>query len=244
MLTRIKNSIPNTITCLNLLSGVAAIIFAFHFNDTIGALRGYQWAYILIGAAALFDFCDGAAARLLHAYSDLGKELDSLADLVSFGVAPAMLVFNLIALANNAPLTPWAFSALLIPAMGALRLARFNIDTRQTTSFIGLPIPSEAIFWIGFTDWCIADGMPVNWLTALIVLAMSLMMVSSLGMFSLKFKNFHFAENLNRYIILAAAVALVLWLGIQGLMWTILLYIVMSMINIRVSYAEPDESGD
>ena len=240
MLTRIKNSIPNTITCLNLLSGVAAIIFAFHFNEPIGAMRGYQWAYILIGAAALFDFCDGAAARLLHAYSDLGKELDSLADLVSFGVAPAMLVFNMIAVAND-PLSPWAFSALLIPAFGALRLARFNIDTRQTTSFIGLPIPSEAIFWIGFTAWCIEGGMPVNWLTALIVLAMSLLMASNIGMFSLKFKNFHLAENINRYVILAAAVALVLWLGIPGLMWTILLYLVLSMINIRVSYTE---SGD
>ena len=203
-------------------------------------MRGYHWAYILIGAAALFDFCDGAAARLLHAYSDLGKELDSLADLVSFGVAPAMLVFNMIAVAND-PLSPWAFSALLIPAFGALRLARFNIDTRQTTSFIGLPIPSEAIFWIGFTAWCIEGGMPVNWLTALIVLAMSLLMVSNIGMFSLKFKNFHLAENINRYVILAAAVALVLWLGIPGLMWTILLYLVLSMINIRVSYTE---SGD
>ena len=240
MLTRIKNSIPNTITCLNLLSGVAAIIFAFHFNEPIGAMRGYQWAYILIGAAALFDFCDGAAARLLHAYSDLGKELDSLADLVSFGVAPAMLVFNMIAVAND-PLSPWAFSALLIPAFGALRLARFNIDTRQTTSFIGLPIPSEAIFWIGFTAWCIEGGMPVNWLTALIVLAMSLLMVSNIGMFSLKFKNFHLAENINRYVILAAAVALVLWLGIPGLMWTILLYLVLPTISVRVSYTE---SGD
>ena len=83
--------------------------------------------------------------------------------------------------------------------------------------------------------------MPVNWLTALIVLAMSLLMVSNIGMFSLKFKNFHLAENINRYVILAAAVALVLWLGIPGLMWTILLYLVLSMINIRVSYTE---SGD
>lgn len=244
MLTRIKNSIPNTITCLNLLSGVAAIIFAFHFSDSIGALKGYQWAYIFIGAAALFDFCDGAAARLLHAYSDLGKELDSLADLVSFGVAPAILVFNLIGLANQDPLSPWAFSALLIPAMGALRLARFNIDTRQTTSFIGLPIPSEAIFWIGFTAWAIDGGLPVNWLTALIVLAMSMMMVSNIGMFSLKFKNFNIAENIKRYLIVIAAVALVTWLGISGLMWTILLYVVLSMINISVTYTHTDDPKD
>lgn len=112
---------------------------AFHYNETIAGLSGYEWAFICIGAAAIFDFCDGASARLLHAYSDLGKELDSLADLVSFGLAPALLMFNTIAIANNDPLSPWAFMSLFIPAMGALRLAKFNIDTRQTTSFIGLP---------------------------------------------------------------------------------------------------------
>lgn len=227
-----KKHVPNTLTCCNLICGCIATHFALQAQ--------LDMALFFIIAGAVFDFFDGFAARLLHVSSPLGKELDSLADLVSFGVAPAMLVFNMIAVAND-PLSPWAFSALLIPAFGALRLARFNIDTRQTTSFIGLPIPSEAIFWIGFTAWCIEGGMPVNWLTALIVLAMSLLMVSNIGMFSLKFKNFHLAENINRYVILAAAVALVLWLGIPGLMWTILLYLVLSMINIRVSYTE---SGD
>lgn len=235
MLTRIKNSIPNTITCLNLISGAVACILAFHYSEKIGPLMGYEWAFICIGAAAVFDFCDGAAARLLHAYSDLGKELDSLADLVSFGVAPAMLVFNTIAIANHNSLSPWAFIALLIPAMGALRLARFNIDSRQTTSFIGLPIPAGAIFWIGFTAWCIESGMPVNWLTALIVAIMSIVMVSNIGMFSLKFKNFSFAENIRRYIIIAVAIAFVVTLGVPGLMWTILFYILLSTVNITVS---------
>lgn len=229
MLTRIKNSIPNTITCLNLLSGVLACIFAFHYGESFGSLAGFQWAFICIGAAALFDFCDGAAARLLHAYSDLGKELDSLADLISFGLAPALLVFNTIAIANANPFTPWAFIALFIPVMGALRLAKFNIDTRQTTSFIGLPIPSEAIFWIGLVSWINSSASyPGNIAMAVIIVAMSLMMVSNLPMFSLKFKNFRLQENAMRYAILFAAVLLVVLMGVAGLMWTILLYILLS----------------
>ncbi len=235
MFRRIINSIPNTITTLNLLSGVAPIIFSFHFADQIGDLRGYQWAFICIGCAALFDFADGASARLLHAYSDLGKELDSLADLVSFGVAPSMLVFNVINFANQTTLSPWAIVALLIPAMGALRLARFNIDTRQTTSFIGLPIPAGAIFWIGLVSWTMTSGYPGNWIMAVLVAGMSLMMVSNLGMFSLKFKNFNFAENIHRYIIVIAAILFVIFCGLTGLMWTIFFYIILSMFRITVT---------
>lgn len=229
MLTRIKNSIPNTITCLNLLSGVMACIFAFHYAEPFGPLAGFQWAFICIGAAAVFDFCDGAAARLLHAYSDLGKELDSLADLISFGLAPGLLVFNTVAIANANPFSPWAFIALFIPVMGALRLAKFNIDTRQTTSFIGLPIPSEAIFWIGLVAWInSSESYPGNIAMAVVIIVMALMMVSTLPMFSLKFKNFNLRENALRYAILAAAVVLVTVAGVAGFMWTILLYIVLS----------------
>lgn len=187
MLDRIKANIPNTITCLNLLSGVMACIFAFHYSETFGALLGYQWAFVCIGAAALFDFCDGAAARLLHAYSDLGKELDSLSDLVSFGIAPALIVFNTINLFNTGDaltLSPWAFVALVIPVMGALRLARFNIDTRQTTSFIGLPIPACAIFWIGLVGWLHRTEAFNNWILSVVIILMALMMVSGVRMFS------------------------------------------------------------
>lgn len=235
MFTRIKNSIPNAITCLNLLSGVMACIFAFHFGDDIGCLKGYQWSFVCIGAAAVFDFCDGSAARLLKAYSALGKELDSLADLVSFGVAPAMLLFNVVCLANQSFMSPWAFFALVVPAMGALRLARFNIDDRQTTSFIGLPIPAGAIFLIGLVSWFMESGYPQNWVMAVLVVGMSLMMVSNLHMFSLKFKNFRLLENLQRYIIAVAAIALVACFGLTGLMWTIIAYILLSMVKITVT---------
>lgn len=234
MLDRIKANIPNTITCLNLLSGVMACIFAFHYSETFGALLGYQWAFVCIGAAALFDFCDGAAARLLHAYSDLGKELDSLSDLVSFGIAPALIVFNTINLFNTGdPLTlsPWAFVALVIPVMGALRLARFNIDTRQTTSFIGLPIPACAIFWIGLVGWLHRTEVFNNWILSVVIILMALMMVSGVRMFSLKFKNFGFRENFRRYMLLLAALLFVISNGISGLAWTILFYILVSSVG-------------
>ena len=228
MFKTIKNSIPNTITTMNPLSGVAAIIFAFHFNEDIcWGLKGFQWAFISIGAGALFDFCDGASARLLHAYSALGKELDSLSDLVSFGVAPAMLMLNALLIAYDGC---WlSYAALFIPAMGALRLAKFNIDETQKTTFAGLPIPANAIFWIGYVNMMAADGvifpMAVN---IIVIAAVSLMMVTNMRMFSLKFKNFALRQNWLRFLIIAATVLLVALLGVTGLMWTILLYIILS----------------
>ena len=234
MLTRVKNSIPNTITCLNLLSGAIACIFAFHYNETFGSLVGYQWAFICIGAAALFDFCDGASARLLHAYSDLGKELDSLSDLVSFGLAPSLILFNTINYFNTgsaSEITPLAFAALFIPVMGALRLAKFNIDTRQTTSFIGLPIPACAIFWIGLVGWLHRTEAFNNYIVAAIIILMALMMVSGVRMFSLKFKNFQFRENFRRYMLILAAVLFVISEGISGLAWTIIFYILVSAVT-------------
>lgn len=144
MIRKLISCIPNTITCLNLISGCLAVMSAFHCDETMSGLKGADWTCIFIGLAAVFDFCDGASARLLHAYSAVGKELDSLADLVSFGVAPAMLMFNLM---HPESQHQWlTYTVLLIPAMGALRLAKFNIDDSQTTSFKGLPIPGKCHF--------------------------------------------------------------------------------------------------
>ena len=130
----IVKNIPNTITCLNLAAGVMAIICASAGDATLWGMAAYNWAYVFVGIAAVADFLDGFAARLLHAYSDLGKELDSLCDLVSFGVAPAMIMYNCLDAMSTAEWVKWL--VLLIPVCGALRLARFNIDTRHTTSFI------------------------------------------------------------------------------------------------------------
>ncbi len=230
MIKRIISCIPNTITCLNLLSGCMAIICAFSSGETMmSGLTGAEWTCIFIGLAAVFDFCDGASARLLHAYSATGKELDSLADLVSFGVAPAMLIFNLM---QPFSLHQWlTYFALLIPAMGALRLARFNIDDSQATTFKGLPIPGKAIFWIGIYGWIMRYGYPGTAAMVIMIALISLSMVSGISMFSLKFKNFDIRENFRRYVIILAAIAFVIFYGLSGLAWTIVLYMLISMMS-------------
>ena len=235
MIRRIVSCIPNTITTLNLLSGCVAIMCAFHYDEDMSGLKGADWTCIFIGLAALFDFCDGASARLLHAYSAIGKELDSLADLVSFGVAPAMLIFNLMH-----PLSEhqWlCYAALLIPAMGALRLAKFNIDDNQATTFSGLPIPGNAIFWIGVYGWMARYGYPGTAALVIMIVLVSLSMVSKIRMFSLKFKNFDVRENFRRYVIILAAVIFVIFYGLSGLAWTIVLYMLISLLSRRNTQA-------
>lgn len=231
----ITRNIPNSITCLNLLAGVCAIICSFRGVEPTWGLNGIQWAWIFIGIAAVADFLDGFMARLLHAYSAMGKELDSLCDLVSFGVAPALILLNTLNIVYSDPW--WAYFALLIPAAGALRLAKFNIDDRQTTSFIGLPIPANAIFWIGFTATYINNGAvasPSDWWSYIVpmIVIVSWLMVSNVPMFSLKFKSFGWKGNENRWILIGGAVALVAWLGVAGLMFTIFLYMLLSIIPI------------
>lgn len=229
MLRRITAAIPNTITCLNLISGCVAIFMAFNSNRFFGSLCGAEWAMIAIGAAAVFDFLDGASARLLKAFSPLGKDLDSLADLVSFGVAPAMLVLN--AMLTYGTHSWAAFATLLIPAFGALRLAKFNNDTEQTTVFRGLPIPANAIFWIGVYGWIASYGYP-GWVVMwVLIAAMCWGMVAKMKMFSLKFKNFSFHENFIRYVIIVAAIVFVALYGISGLAWTIVLYFLLSLLR-------------
>lgn len=228
MLKRIIAQIPNSITCLNLLSGCLACIFTFSCDESIGALKGYEWAFICIGAAAIFDFCDGAAARLLHLYSLIGKELDSLADLISFGLAPALLMFNTMNAHNESSMI--SYVALTIAVFGALRLAKFNVDELQTTSFRGLPIPANAIFWIGTCSWINTHGYMGDAVTVGLIVVISLLMVSNIRMFSLKFKNFKLIENLKRYVILLSAILLVVFFAIPGFALAICLYLLMSIV--------------
>ena len=230
-MNRIIQSIPNTITCCNLLSGCLACIMAFHGYETVGALPGWQWTCIFIGAAAVFDFLDGAAARLLKAYSKIGAELDSLADLVSFGVAPAFLILNIMLAKGNMPLM--AYSALLLPVFGALRLARFNVMDVGETTFRGLPIPSAAIFVIGLAGFCNDYYYPGTPYIAVLIALVSLAMVGRFTMFSLKFKNFSLNENFRRYIIIMVAIAFVIMYGLSGLAWTIILYFLLSVLSRR-----------
>ena len=219
----IKANIPNTITCLNLLAGCLACIFAFHSQEYFGSLMGYEIAFILIGIAAIFDFCDGAAARLLHAYSNLGKELDSLSDLISFGLAPTMLIFNTMSYFNNGGIA--SYCALLLAVFGALRLARFNIDDRQTETFIGLPIPANALFWIGVCAWINKYEYPGDIAIIILILIMSYMMIAPFKMFSLKFQNLYWRANVRRYGIILAAISFVVFYGIPGFAWTIYIFL-------------------
>lgn len=233
----IRTFIPNSVTCLNLLSGCAAVYFSFHLKESYAGLQAMAWAWIFIAAAALFDFCDGLAARLLHAYSPIGKELDSLSDLVSFGLAPAFLVMNTMQ-EDGAPLGLSAV-ALLIAVAGALRLAKFNVDTRQTTSFIGLPIPANALFWVGTLAWIEDHGYPGDTVMIVLTVILSLLMISEIKMFSLKFANLSFRENVRRYTLIIAAVLFVSTSGIAGFAWTIIFYVLVSVLGKHT--AEPAE---
>lgn len=229
----IKHSIPNTITCLNLLSGCFATMMAFRPFTEVGlGMYGWQWAAVFILAAAFFDFFDGFAARALHAYSDIGKELDSLSDLISFGVAPAMLIFNILEVMHGQ--SYWHCLTFVIPVLGGLRLARFNVRDAGDTVFHGLPIPANALFWIGYASWLIHYGTPDDHVIILVILLMSLAMVSNITLFSLKFKNFGLRGNIMRYAILIAAVVFVALFGLSGFTWTILLYMVMSIVSNKI----------
>lgn len=236
-LRKIITSVPNTLTLCNLVSGCLACICAFSFDsdiEALGGLNGRRLAWILVGLAAVFDFFDGAAARWLHAPSPLGKELDSLADLVSFGVAPSLLLYNILSVWTGSWWIP--FVSLFIPAMGALRLAKFNLDDSQATEFKGLPIPANAIFWIGATAWMQSHAREwmhthVYWgnlIVSAVIIIVALLMVCDMRMFSLKLKNFRIGDNLLRYILLLAAVAFVSIFGVEGFAYTIILYFLLS----------------
>lgn len=191
-----KKHIPNFITCLNLFSGCVAILLAFKGN--------FQGAFIAILLSAVFDFFDGFAARLLKAYSPMGKELDSLADVISFGMAPGAIVYSL--LSGNTTCEWLPFAAFLIPVFSGLRLAKFNIDDRQTTSFIGLPVPANAIFWAGLVFSFSPFLLSNVWLFLILIGLFCYFLISEIPMFSLKFKNVGWKDNQLQYIFLIACI--------------------------------------
>ena len=228
----IRKHIPNTITCMSLVSGCIATVVALQGN--------LLWAAIWIIIAAVFDFMDGFAARLLKAYSPMGKELDSLSDMVSFGVAPGMIVFWMLSQASLSlgeigRYIPYL--AFVIPAFSGLRLAKFNIDERQTTSFIGMPVPANALFWAsaGYSLAPLAQANPVLFIvvTLAVALASSLLLVSEIPMFSLKVKSVAWKGNERRYILVGCAVLFVAFFGMLGIAGTILLYVLLSIFNKR-----------
>ncbi|MCM1152219.1 MAG: CDP-diacylglycerol--serine O-phosphatidyltransferase [Muribaculum sp.] len=226
----VTRNIPNVITLANIACGLVAILLAFRGFERIGSLQAWQWSCIFIGIAAAADFFDGFTARMLHAYTNLGKELDSLCDLVSFGVAPMAVVFNVLEETGAPAWSVWF--AMLIPLAGALRLARFNVDTRQTTSFIGLPIPANAIFWIGYSFILSGGVMALRAWPVFVTVAVveSWLMVSPLRLFSMKFKTYGWRTNEARYLLILGAVVFVACLGAGGLAWLVLFYVCLSQL--------------
>ncbi len=199
----IKKHIPNSITILNLLAGSVGVYYAFQAN--------YKIAFFAVLLAALFDFLDGMAARLLKAYSPLGKELDSLADMISFGFLPGVIAFTLL---SQADINTWLkFIGFLIPAFSALRLAKFNIDDSQSSSFVGLATPANAIFWVGLGFSFSEKIIEFPWLIVLLIVILSSLLVSKLPMFALKVNSLKWSENKMQYIFLIGSIALLIFFG-------------------------------
>ena len=227
----IKKHIPNTITCCNLLSGCVASVYAFE--------RVYPLAFAFIIAGAVFDFFDGLSARALKVSSPIGKELDSLADVITFGFAPATMVFSWLRECADTHLDMLVafvvpFFAFLLVAFSALRLAKFNVDERQTSSFIGLPTPANALFWgalvIGSHDTIMEN--PYGWMLIIaLVLLFSWLLVAEIPMFSLKFKNLAWKDNQISYIFIIVCIPLLILLGLSGFSAIILWYILLSYIT-------------
>ncbi len=228
--------IPNLLTSMNVLCGTIATFLALN-----GMIEPAIW-FIFIGA--LFDFSDGFAARALKAYSEMGKELDSLADLISFGLAPASIWSSIIRLKIiddhtltfsqlETPEQFWILSPFILVIFAALRLAKFNVDTRQTENFLGLTTTATGIFTGSFAYLFLKQSQWFEWLSPVIILIViivfSLLLVSEIPMFSLKFKNLKWTENKERFILLGLSIIFIAIIGVGGIAATILYYVVISI---------------
>ena len=253
----LKKHIPNLLTCANLLCGCFAIVNAFHGNLVMSAY--------LVGIAAIFDFFDGFVARALKVGGEMGKQLDSLADMVTFGVVPGVVMYLLIhnALINKMdvlfPMGDYPryyarlldylpFSGFLISVFSGLRLAKFNIDARQTDSFIGVPTPANTILICSLIlivkqNWgmgehaspfglFLADLVNSNYYFLVgLTLVMSYLLVAEIPLFALKFKNFGWTDNKIRYLFLIISVVLLILFQFIAIPFTVVLYIVLSILN-------------
>ena len=219
----LKAQLPNFITLLNLLSGVVGIIWVLEGQLLYGA-------YFVILSAG-FDFLDGFIARLLKVQSDMGKELDSLADVVSFGVLPGILLYSLTKDQTGSQFLPYL--TLIVPMLSAYRLAKFNLDTRQSDRFIGLPTPANALLLSTLPHLVAHWPELAPWVTspiALVVIAWvaSILLVSELPLIALKFKNSSFADNTYRYTLLCLGAFCFAWLQLAGIPLIIIAYLLLS----------------
>ena len=208
---------------------------AFHGN--------FHWALGMIVLGAVFDFFDGMVARLLHISSPIGKELDSLADVVTFGVAPSAMIFQLFGLVHYPEAIVWLrpylpYTAFVMAAFSALRLAKFNLDTRQTTSFIGLPTPANALFWASLCATQLPFLVSLRFNAVFLFLFMlmfALFLVAEVPLFALKFKNLSWADNRIKWVFVAGTLACLAFMGIAALPAIILWYIALSLVAWRLN---------
>lgn len=232
-----KKHIPNAITCCNLFSGCISIVLM---------CNGYAVAAgAMIFLAAVFDFFDGFAARLLKAYSPLGAQLDSLSDVVSFGVAPSFIIYHYLQSASMSASMSVSvsgfniipFAAFFLAIFAELRLAKFNVDERQTTSFIGLPTPAMGLF-VASLPFALqneklvfmANNMTNPYFYISLIVIFSYLMVSEIPFFSLKIKNLKFKENIHIYILAIFAVVAFAFLGFAAIPFVMLFYIIEAII--------------
>ena len=229
----IKRNIPNSLTCCNLICGCIATGCAFYGQ--------YHYAVLMIIIGAVFDFFDGMVARALNVSSDIGKELDSLADVVTFGVAPSTIIFYLFHEVHCPemllPIKEYLpYTAFLMAAFSALRLAKFNLDERQHQQFIGLPTPANALFWgslvLGEHAFLVSLKFNAVFLF-LFMLLFCMLLVCEVPMLALKFKNYSWEDNKEKYIFLIGCLPL-LWLGASALAAIIVWYVALSIVFPRI----------
>ncbi len=222
----LKAQFPNFITLLNLLSGVLGILWVLEGQVMYGA-------YFVVLSAG-FDFLDGFVARLLKVQSAMGKELDSLADVVSFGVLPGIVLYSLTKEQTDSQFLPYL--TLIVPMLSAYRLAKFNLDTRQSDRFIGLPTPANALLLSTLPHLVAQWPELAPWITSPIALvvfawATSILLISELPLIALKFKNSNFADNTYRYTLLCLGGFFFAWLQLAGIPLIILAYLLLSGIE-------------
>lgn len=231
----LKKYIPNSITSMNALAGGIGVVFALQGRP--------DYAFICMLAAAVFDFCDGLAARMLNAYSPMGKELDSLADMVSFGLLPSLML--VCTMRSHGASLPLSCLPLFLAVMSALRLAKFNVDERQSTDFIGLPTPSSAMvcgslccYIQACTDSRLQGATGSAWFLPLVALLLGLLLVSEIPMFGMKLGKGHKVLDAKRMVFLAfAAVAgiLVAVLGLHASLAVLAVFVFYILENLVVS---------
>lgn len=235
MKKRVKKHLPNAITCANLFSGCIGIVFAFQDNLLVASYA--------IFLAAIFDFFDGFASRVLNSYSFIGKDLDSLADMVSFGILPSVILYQLLLDSPQVQhISPYLnYIAFLIPVFSALRLAKFNTDARQTEIFIGLPTPANAILIASFPLILLHGNIFYHeyilnpfflWCFTLIMCSL---LVAEIPLMSLKFKSSDFQENIYRYLLLLISAIVIIIFKFAAIPAIIFIYVAMSIIQFRIA---------